>query len=261
MKRSNSTTEKLFRNAGLSEGMSVLELGCGPGEVTELLSDMVGPDGQIVAVDQSHDMLAAATARFEGKQNVDFIRGDLNGDIQFMEAIEHERFDAIVGRRVLMYLSNPAEVLSRLLPWLKASGLVVFEELDSTICPGHVADIPAHVQATSLIAKVLQGEGVDGAIGFHLPAICHSAGLQYEQLWAEAIIEGQGDQYTLDELLELLKSRLASKDAVNVAEIDSLKSQIVSERSAQNVFLSGMRFCVKAVKLRGQTAGAGLSPR
>ena len=52
MIRSNSTTEKLFRNAGVVEGMSILELGCGPGEVSELLSDMVGPDGQVVAVDE-----------------------------------------------------------------------------------------------------------------------------------------------------------------------------------------------------------------
>ena len=42
MKRSNSTTERLFRSAGISEGMTILELGCGPGEVSELLSEIVG---------------------------------------------------------------------------------------------------------------------------------------------------------------------------------------------------------------------------
>ena len=256
MIRSNSTTEKLFRNAGVVEGMSILELGCGPGEVSELLSDMVGPDGQVVAVDQSRDMLAAATSRLDGKRNVRFTCGDLNGDIQFMDVMEHGTFDAIVGRRVLMYLSNPAQVLSRLLPWLQDSGLVIFEEVDTSICPGHVADMPAHVQATSLLDRMLQQEGVDRSIGFHLPAIFLAAGLQYERIWAEAIIEGQGDQYMLDDLLELLKPRLESSGVVSASEIESLKSQIVSERSAQNVFLSGMRFCAKAVKGNGPIVGA-----
>ena len=256
MIRSNATTEKLFRNAGVIKGMSILELGCGPGEVTELLSNLVGPDGHVVGVDQSRDMLAAATSRLDGKHNIRFTCGDLNGDIQFMDAMEQGKFDAIVGRRVLMYLTNPSQVLSRLLPWLQDSGLVIFEEIDSTICPGHVADMPGHVQAASLFDGMLQQEGVNRSIGFHLPAIFQSAGLQYERIWAEAIIEGQGDQYMLDELIELLKPRLKASGVVCESEIDSLKAQIVSERSAQNVFVSGMRFCAKAIKGNGLAAGA-----
>ena len=226
--------------------MSVLELGCGPGEVTELVSELVGPDGQVLAMDQSHEMLDAAEARLSHKQNVRFTNGNLNSGVEFLNAVAHRTFDAIVGRRVLMYLSNPAKVLSNLLPWLKPGGLVVFEEIDSTMCPGHVADMPAHVQATSLFARMLQQEGVEPSIGFRLPAIFTQAGLQHERLWAEAIIEGQGDQYPLDELLELLKPRLESNNIVRASEVDVLISKIVSERTTQNVFISGMRFCAQA---------------
>ena len=65
MRRSNSTTERLFRAAGISAGMTVLELGCGPGEISELLSEIVGPAGSVLAVDRSDKMLSAAQETLE----------------------------------------------------------------------------------------------------------------------------------------------------------------------------------------------------
>jgi len=258
MIRSNSTTEKLFRNAGLSEGMSVLELGCGPGEVTELLSELVGPAGYVVAVDKSDEMLATATTKLEenGKCNVRFISADVNNGPEYLNDTEHATFNAIVGRRILMYLTSPDQVLLRLLPWLQAGGLVVFEEVDSTVCPGHVAAMPAHVRAVSLLDKMLREEGVDRSIGFHLPAIFSKAGLRFERVWAEAIIEGQGDQYTIDELLNMLKPRLESTGVASASEIDLLIPQIAIEREPESIFLSSMRFCAKAVKVNGASVDA-----
>lgn len=52
MIRSNSTTARLFRAAGISGGMTVLELGYGPGEVTDLFREIVGPTGSVLAVDR-----------------------------------------------------------------------------------------------------------------------------------------------------------------------------------------------------------------
>ena len=101
-------------------------------------------------------------------------------------------FDAVAGRRVLMYLPSPDRVLAGLLPWLREDGLVVFEEYDSTICPGFVATMPAHEQGTSLLNKMLAEEGVDQSMGFHLPATFSNAGLKFEAIWAEAVIDGQG---------------------------------------------------------------------
>jgi len=258
--RSNSTTERLFRAAGISAGMTVLELGCGPGEVSELLSEIVGPAGSVLAVDRSDKMLSTAKKRLEeaGKTNVLFIRADLNradlnrADLnnapKYLENIDRSSFDVVAGRRVLMYLASPDRVLASLLPWLREDGLVVFEEVDSTICPGHVATMPAHQRGVSLLDKMLGAEGVDRSMGFHLPATFVAAGLQFERIWAEAIIDGQGDQYTLGELLQLLKPRLESSAVATASEIDSLIMQIEVEREPTNVFVSGMRFCAKGRK-------------
>ena len=250
--RNNSTTERLFKDAGISKGMTVLELGCGPGEVTELLCELIGSKGNVLAIDRNKEMISLAQARLKnaGKHNARFFQADLNDTPRYLEDIEHSSFDAVVGRRVLMYLPNPDGVLAGLLPWLRETGLVIFEEHDTTLCPGLVATMPAHERGVFLLNKMLTEEGVDQSQGFHLPAVLSRAGLSFEAIWAEAVIDGQGDQYTLGTLLELMKPRLESSNIAVNSEIDDLIAKIEIERHPENVFVSGMRFCAKGIKVK-----------
>lgn len=248
MKRSNAPTERLFRDAGLSEGMSVLELGCGPGEVTEMIADMVGPAGRVLAVDRSEEMLSAARERTgrNTERNIRFVCADLNDGPEYLEDLAHASLDAIAGRRVLMYLPDPGSVVAGLMPWLRPGGLVVFEEADSTICPGRVAAMPAHERAVSWLDEMLGAEGVDRSMGFHLPATLIDAGLDLQHVCAEAVIEGQGDQYALGELLRLLAPRLEAAGVATASAIESLNARMNLEKDPSHVFVSGMRFCAHA---------------
>lgn len=56
----------------LKPGDSVLDVGCGTGLAFPLLEEAIGPEGRIIAIDQSPDMLAVAQDRVEvyGWQNV-----------------------------------------------------------------------------------------------------------------------------------------------------------------------------------------------
>lgn len=250
LERSNATTERLFRDAGVSEGALVLELGCGPGEITELIADIVGPSGSVVAIDRDEQMLAAAKTRLEsrGAQNVCFVCADLLAAPEFLGDIDLASVDVIAGRRVLMYLNEPETVIAGLLPWLRPGGLVVFEEADSTLGPGVVSKMPAHEQATAWLDEMLSAEGVDRSMGFHLPAIYIKAGLEVGRIRAEAVIDGQGDQYTIGELIKLLQPRLESAGIATSASIESLVAKIETEIDGSQIFISGMRFCVDAKK-------------
>lgn len=223
-----------------------MELGCGPGEVTEVLADLVGEGGSVLALDRSDEVLATATTRLDGAQNVEFARADLNGAPSYLEGRAQSSFDAIAGRRVLMYLEEPATTLAGLRPWLRRGGLVVFEEADATLCPGRVQALPAHDRALDLLDKMLEAEGANRSMGFHLPATFIRAGLQFERIWAEAVVEGQGDQFPLAELIALLSSRLVAAGVAEAAEIDALPALINAEVDPAIVFLSSMRFCAAA---------------
>lgn len=250
MKRNNRPTELLFRKAGISEGMSVLELGSGPGEVTEVLAGIVGRTGRVVAVDRSEKMLAMAKERLQGAgvENVRFVCADLNGTADYLKDVELASFDVVAGRRVLMYLAKPEAVIEGLLPWIRPGGLVVFEEMDSTMCPGLVGSMPGHEQALVWLGQMLDGEGAQRAMGLLLPAVFAKAGLHFERIWAEAVIEGQGDQFPLGQMLGLLTPRLESTGIATAPEIEALIAQINAERDPSRVFVSAMRFCALGTK-------------
>ena len=59
-------TERLLRDAGIGPGMTVLDVGCGTGDVTFLAASLVGPSGAVVGVDQSGPVLEPARARADG---------------------------------------------------------------------------------------------------------------------------------------------------------------------------------------------------
>jgi trans-aconitate 2-methyltransferase len=61
--------EVLQRLRGLSPDAAVLDVGCGTGRVTELLAELV-PQGQVLAVDASSEMVELARRRLGGRARV-----------------------------------------------------------------------------------------------------------------------------------------------------------------------------------------------
>ena len=135
--------------------MRVLDLGCGAGDVTFVAADLVGPDGYVVGVDRSPEALAQARRRAgqRGLAHVRFAEGDIH------DPAPGGPFDAIVGRLVLMYVPDPAEVLRRQATVLRAGGLVVPVEIDIHTSRSLPA-IPLVSQALSWIAEAFAKGGI-----------------------------------------------------------------------------------------------------
>ncbi len=84
-------TKIVFREAGLSEGMRVLDVGSGAGDVSLLAGSFVGPRGEVIGVDRSEDAVKAANDRAQKSRaaHVRFVTGDA-GTMNF-----GQKFDAI----------------------------------------------------------------------------------------------------------------------------------------------------------------------
>ena len=119
-------TDRLFRDAGITPGMRVLDVGSGVGDVALLAARLVGPHGSVVGIDIDGAALQVARARAGtlGLQNLTFNEGD----VRSAETGAH--FDAAVGRLVLGYLADPAEALRAIAERVHPSGIVAFQELD-----------------------------------------------------------------------------------------------------------------------------------
>ena len=120
-------TERLFRTAGLGNGMRVLDVGSGAGDVAMLAARLVGREGAVVGVERDPEAVASATARVAqaGLPNVRLVQGDA----QTLDGIA-DGFDAAVGRLILMYLPDPAAALRRAAGLVRPGGLVCFHESD-----------------------------------------------------------------------------------------------------------------------------------
>jgi ubiquinone/menaquinone biosynthesis C-methylase UbiE len=84
--------------------MRVPDVGCGPGDVSFLLSELVGAGGSVVGVERDEQALANARRRAAASElhNIEFVLGD------FREVeLDGDPFDALVGRLVLMYQVPP----------------------------------------------------------------------------------------------------------------------------------------------------------
>jgi ubiquinone/menaquinone biosynthesis C-methylase UbiE len=93
--------------AGLRDGMRVLDLGSGAGDMSFVVADIVGDSGEVVGIDAAPEAVAEATARAErlGRANVRFFLRDIH------HAVDEGAFDAVVCRLVLMWVPDPAAVL------------------------------------------------------------------------------------------------------------------------------------------------------
>ena len=96
--------DRLFAITGCLTGLRLLEPGCGTGRLTEVLAEKVGPRGQVVAMDISPRMVAAARQRLIGFTNVDLRLGSVEemADQQgiFDQVICHQVFPHFVDQAV-----------------------------------------------------------------------------------------------------------------------------------------------------------------
>src|SRR5215472_3751242 len=122
----NPFTRRVLEEAGIATGMHVLDLGCGPGDVSLLAAELVGKTGSVLGVDTNPTVLHLAQARAQeaGLRQVSFLAGDIRG------VTLEQQYDAIVGRLVLQYLPERAAILRRLAHHLRPGGVVAFQEYD-----------------------------------------------------------------------------------------------------------------------------------
>jgi 2-polyprenyl-3-methyl-5-hydroxy-6-metoxy-1,4-benzoquinol methylase len=103
----NPLTEHLLRRAGISSGMKVLDIGCGVGDVSLLAARLVGRDGSVTSVDIDPAALETVEARASAEEinNIECVKADIQ------EWKPCRRFDAVVGRHILIHSKDPLSVL------------------------------------------------------------------------------------------------------------------------------------------------------
>jgi 2-polyprenyl-3-methyl-5-hydroxy-6-metoxy-1,4-benzoquinol methylase len=166
-------TERLFREAGIAPGHRVLDLGSGVGDVALLVARMVGPSGEVVCIERDASSIGRAKARVAaaGLRNVSFTQADLS------EIASDKRFDAAVGRFILMYLPDPVSVLRPVSRLVRPGGVLAFQEPLFALVPALAAHLPLSCAVVSIGREALLRTGANPDMGLALYRIFQEAEL------------------------------------------------------------------------------------
>lgn len=172
-KRMAAASHEQLNRAGLRPGMTVWDVGCGTGVMTEYLAQIVGPTGHVYALDGSTDQLAVTTARLaeKGYTWVTYVQSD----IEKLDTKLYPPADIVFSRLVLMHCAQPEEALARMHALLVTGGMLSLQE--STMNTSRViSERPLLVDMFEALARFAQTKGGDFNIGRKLPVLCMSAG-------------------------------------------------------------------------------------
>jgi ubiquinone/menaquinone biosynthesis C-methylase UbiE len=229
----NPFTEHLFRRAGICPGMEVLDIGCGVGDVSLLAARMVGRYGRVTSVDFDAEALARLNARAvaEGLEN-----------IVCTEANVHDwkpgrKFDAVVGRHILIHTKDPLETLRDCAATLQPRGLAVFHEYDFSVIHRGWPPSPEMERVIGFFNRFFGG--VTHFTGSRLYTLMMEAGFDRPDCRAEYPIDGGGDSCFHEWIAESLRSTLPRAIALGVAQegefdVDSMERVLREEAAKTN---------------------------
>ena len=125
-KRLRPYTHRMLVAAGLTEGMRVLDIGCGTGAVSMLAAELTGSRGQVVAVDRNETAIEVAveSARADNVSNIDFRVSALE------DLSDEEGFDMVIGRYVLIHQPDAVAFLKKAARFARSGGCVAFHEIN-----------------------------------------------------------------------------------------------------------------------------------
>jgi 2-polyprenyl-3-methyl-5-hydroxy-6-metoxy-1,4-benzoquinol methylase len=219
-------TQHFLERTEIGPGMRALDIGSGVGDVALLVSRMVGPDGAVVCVDTDAAALAVARQRAQQRacNNISFCTGNFH-------TYENSgvRFDAIVGRCVLLHQQAPIAALEAAIRHLRPGGIVAFQEpwFSRGFC---YPAAPLFQEMIGWLHATVAASGLDGDIGLRLPSIFLSAGLPRPQLTFEMLVDCNPESELYEFCVETVQSLLPRMTELGVTTAAHVRVDTLAER-------------------------------
>ncbi len=232
-------SERFFREAGISAGQRVLDIGSGVGDVAMLAARLVGPSGEVLGVERDGRSIAKARARVAeaGLHNVSFIQSDVS------QITASEPFDAAVGRFILMWLPDPTSVLRQLSLLVRPGGVVAFQEPSWAPVFAISTHLALWSAAASLMCDTIRRTGANPEMGLALYRIFHEAGLPAPTMQMELPLGDDPDfiRWMYDVMCSLRPQiQQLNLSLEKLGDFDTLLERLQAEVAASNGVASWM---------------------
>jgi SAM-dependent methyltransferase len=163
----------------------VIDLGCSPSGIIDLLAERVGPGGQVTGLDvhPANVALARQFAAGLGLANVQVMAGDAR-----RTGLPSACCDLVHARTLLINVPDPAGVVAEMVRLARPGGWVAVIEPNVALAMCQPPD-PAWDRLVELFLSVHRGDDADPFVGRRLPELLRQAGL------ADIGVEAKADIY------------------------------------------------------------------
>jgi ubiquinone/menaquinone biosynthesis C-methylase UbiE len=176
--------EAMLRSIGLQPGWHVLDAGCGSGSFLTLMSEMIGGEGHLTALDLAPENIEDVNALAPK------LACQLTTDIGSITELPYgnNTFNAVWSANTLILLSEKdvKQALKEFYRVVKPNGLVALKDYDMTCQLSRPIDIHLQQRAIEAIAKTGNAIAVGGLRTPDLPKYLKEIGLT--DIWAQTTL-------------------------------------------------------------------------
>ncbi|WP_343067883.1 methyltransferase domain-containing protein [Sulfitobacter aestuariivivens] len=229
-----------FDALGPLPGETILDLGCGNGLLTLDLARAVGPQGRVIGVDPSADMLNVARKRLEGFDNIALEEG-LADALPLADA----QIDRAVSVQVFEYIDDRIGALTEIRRVLKPGGVAVVADMNFDMF-SWVSDDAARMDRMKTAWDSHLAERDTGAL---LPAEFRAAGFAGVEVVPFTIVDPVLRPDGLAQMMMILMRRYAiENDLMPAAEANAWYDEQVALAAEGRFFFSLAQMVVSGRK-------------
>lgn len=207
---------------GVAPGWRCLDLGCGPGGVTELMSVRAGPTGEVVGFDADDVFLEHARRRAleRGLANIHYAKGDA-----YRTGLPAGSFDLVHTRFLASTAGHAAELLAEMIRLTRPGGIIAFQEPDMgnlNCYPPH----PAWDRLRQVLAQVFPSVGGAERLAQVIFPMLLAAGLE-DVHYRPFLVGFRSDHRMVDYVpatVEAVRTRALEMGGIGGAELDAALS-------------------------------------
>jgi ubiquinone/menaquinone biosynthesis C-methylase UbiE len=189
----SDAAHEAWKRAGVAPGLSVLDIGCGPGYAAFDLAQIVQGSGRVVGVDESKPFVAHVREQGAARRLAQL---DARvGDVQQLGAVlgPDERFDLAYARWVLCFVPDPGAVIRGAAAALKPGGRLVLHDYFNYESMTAAPRRESFTRTVAATARSWRAPGGDPDVMARVPRLVREHGLELVHLQVHQRIARPGE--------------------------------------------------------------------